>query len=93
MNMKSNISKPAVASNDTATDFVRGDAVVLINGDDNTLYEFSKVNTVLNAKCYITKPCKAKMLSVWISDIRHATTAEITARRRLDISTNGVLIA
>ena len=68
----------------TESDFLVGDVVVLINGDDDSLYEFSKVNTVLNAKCYITKPRKAKMLCVWIREIRTATTAEVQANRRLE---------
>ena len=64
-------------------DFLVGDVVVLINGDDDSLYEFSKVNTVLNTKCYITKPRKAKMLCVWIREIRPASIIELSANRRL----------
>lgn len=63
--------------------FLVGDVVVLIDGDDDSLYEFSRVNTALNAKCYISKPRKAKMPCVWICDIRPATVAEIQANRRL----------
>ena len=74
-------NSPELESNE---DFLIGDVVVLINGDDDSLYEFSKVNTVLNAKCYITKPRKAKMLCVWIREIRTATTAEVQANRRLE---------
>ena len=65
------------------SDFLIGDVVVLINGDDDSLYEFSKVNTVLNAKCYITKPRKAKMLCVWIREIRPASIKEHNANRRI----------
>ena len=67
----------------TNNDFLVGDSVVLINGDDDSLCEFSKVNTVLDAKCYITKPRKAKMLCIWIREIRPATVAELHANRRL----------
>ena len=67
----------------TSNDFLVGDVVVLINGDDESLYEFSKVNTVLDAKCYIAKPRKAKMLCVWIREIRSVTVAELQANRRL----------
>ena len=65
------------------SDFLIGDVVVLINGDDDSLYEFSKVNTVLDAKCYIAKPRKAKMLCVWIREIRPASIIELSANRRL----------
>lgn len=81
--MNTNISKPTTAINPSECDFAVGDVVVWINGDDDSLYEFSKVNTVLNAKCYITKPRKGKMLCVWIREIRTATTAELKAHRRL----------
>lgn len=84
--MRSNISKQLVVSNQqniADQDYAIGDVVVLINGDDDSLYEFSRVNIALNAKCYITKPRKVKMSCVWISDIRPATTAELKAKCRL----------
>ena len=72
-----------IPSNPIDSDFLIGDVVVLINGDDDSLYEFSKVNTVLNAKCYIAKPRKAKMLCVWIRAIRPASITERNAKHRL----------
>lgn len=84
--MQSNIPKQPTLGNQPNTtdqDYAIGDVVVLINGDDDSLYEFSRINIVLNAKCYITKPRKAKMLCVWIGDIHPATTAELKAKRRL----------
>lgn len=72
-----------IPSNPIDSDFLIGDVVVLINGDDDSLYEFSKVNTVLNAKCYIAKPRKAKMLCVWIREIRPASITERNAKHRL----------
>ncbi|AOA58303.1 hypothetical protein [Acinetobacter larvae] len=86
--MKSNISKPSVASNDTATDYIVGDVVVYEDG----IIGLSSLQTI---EAY--QPDDHYWLAggqlVHATHIRHATTAEITARRRLDISTNGVLIA
>ncbi|AOA58192.1 hypothetical protein [Acinetobacter larvae] len=86
--MKSNISKPAVASNDTATDYIVGDVVVYEDG----ITGLSSLQTI---EAY--QPDDHYWLAggqlVHVSHIRHATTAEITARRRLSVSLDGVLTA
>ena len=65
-------------------DFTYGDMVVKTHGDDNTLYEFSRLNRVDPSKGYIHQPRKPFSMQCFaLSGLKHATTAELKAGHRL----------
>ena len=65
-------------------DFTYGDMVVKTHGDDNTLYEFSRLNRVDPSKGYIHQPHKPFSMQCFaLSGLKHATTAELKAGHRL----------
>lgn len=64
-------------------DFLPGDVVVKIRGDDDALHVFSMKNAINSKGCYIDRLYSKRSEYVPINSIRPATTAEIQANRRL----------
>ncbi|KAF1026110.1 MAG: hypothetical protein GAK29_01511 [Acinetobacter bereziniae] len=72
----------AYVKTDTS-DFLPDDVVVKIFGDDDTLYVFAMQSEINPDYGYIGEPDAEQGECIALADIRHATVAEIQAKRRL----------
>ena len=75
--------KTCLVKDEPQGDYVIEDMVIKTQGDDDALFVFAMYSEISSGYCYIGEPYAEQGEMILLSQIRHATVAELKAKRRL----------